>query len=83
MIFSYLRARGSAPEDDIIRVVEARAEEYSDDTDSGDVPRLLFDLVTAGRLRWRDAPGAAGDLSVPLIYSLSAHEKRARAGGSQ
>lgn len=78
-VLSYIRARGSAPEDDILYALTAREEEHherlGEDTYDGiDGPRLLFDLVQAGRLRWRDPPGGDGGGTKPLIYSLSRRE---------
>lgn len=69
-ILSYLNARGSAPEDDIIRVVEAREEEAFGDATYTPVvvPWLLHELVACGCLLWRDPPG--GDGTGPLVYSI-------------
>lgn len=85
-VLSYLRARGSAPEDDILTMLAAREEEHLERHETSVhgsaagaslcAVRLLADLVTAGRLRWRDAPGKKGDPSAPLIYSIAAREKR-------
>ena len=80
-ILAYVAARGSAPEDDILKVAEARAEEHSEDTDAGSAVEHLFELVTDGRLRWR-LPRGGDPMSTPLIYSLSAQEKRARKASS-
>ena len=83
-VLSYVAARGTAPEDDILTALEAAEAVHHeragvDSYDHVDGVRLLFDLVTAGRLRWRDKPGHRGDLSEPLLYSLSKREQRTRA----
>jgi hypothetical protein len=41
-----------------------------------DVPLRLFELVTDGRLRWR-LPRGGDEASTPLVYSLTARERRA------
>jgi len=78
-ILSYVRARGSAPEDAILRAVEAREEEHherlgEDSYENVNLVGLLAELVETRRLRWREATGRKGDLSAPLIYALSRRE---------
>ena len=80
-VLSYLFARGSAPENDIICAVAAREEEHherlgEDAFHAVDVPLLLFQLVQAGRLHWRDPPGGDAGGTLPLIYSLSKRDRR-------
>lgn len=79
-MLSYVRARGTAPEDDILSACQAAEEAHvelhgDDSTDGADAPLILFFLVTAKRLRWRARPG--GDpMNTPLLYSLTAREQR-------
>ena len=78
-ILSYVRARGSAPEAAIVRAVEAREEEHherlkEDSYENVNLVGLLAELAETRRLRWREAPGRKGDLSAPLVYSLSRRE---------
>lgn len=67
-IMAYLRARGSAPEDDIARVVEAREEEHYGEGsyEPTNTSQVLFRLVRSKRLRWRGQRG----LTAPLTYSI-------------
>ena len=86
-VLSYIGARGEAPEDDVLRVLAAREEEYHEraeklglDVHGRGGPlsgvRLLADLVAAGRLRRREG----------FVYTLSAAEiaqRRVVAGSGQ
>lgn len=87
-ILSYIAARGTAPEDEILRALEAAEEAHYERAgvgsyDNADGPRLLFDLVDQHRLGCHDKPGHRGDLSEPLLYSLFVSERRARGAAQE
>ncbi len=76
-ILAYVAQRGSSPEDEIIRAVEAAETEHYerigvDSFDTADVPLLLFKLVQAKRLDWREPPGGDALCTKPLLYSMRA-----------
>lgn len=74
-ILTYVARQGSAPENEIIRAVEAAETEHYErlgveSFDCADVPLLLFKLVQANRLDWREPPGGDALGTKPLLYSI-------------
>jgi hypothetical protein len=74
-ILTYVAQQGSAPENEIIRAIEAAETDHYErlgveSFDCADIPLLLFKLVQAKRLNWREPPGGDALGTKPLLYSI-------------
>ena len=71
VILAMLRS-GPLDEVQIIRHVESAEELHFGDAphDLTDVPRVLFDMVQRGTIKWKHPKGKLKDLETPLVYSI-------------